>query len=205
MAASEPVRLQPAGSWDVDYADNSCRLLRKFGTANSETLLVFESEAPDELDMVVVGKPLAHDEDEVPAKFVPVQVTPFKGLSVKSTDKGQPGILFGKIELLPDAARAKLEARAKERWAHPNDRPPPRDLAEERERKAQRQEFVANATEIEIDTRRGHPVFLETGSMAEAIKAFDQCTLNSLKDWGADPALEDKIGQTSVAAKPRAI
>jgi hypothetical protein len=143
--------------------------------------------------MVVYGKPLAHDEDEVPARFVPVQIIPYKGLSVKSTDKGQPGILFGTIQLLPDAARAKLKAKAEERWARSNDRPPPRDLAEERERKAQRQEFAANATEIEIDTRRGHPVFLETGSMEGAIKAFDQCNLNSLKDWGVDPTLEDKI------------
>jgi hypothetical protein len=194
VADSEPVRLQPSSPWDVDYAENSCRLVRKFGAGNSETLLIFESEGPDALDMVVVGKPLAHDGDEVPARFVPVQVSPFKGLSVTSTDKGrQPGILFGNIQLLPEEARAKLAARAKERSAHPNDRPPPRDLAEERERKAQRQEFAAKATEIEIDTRRGHPVFLETGSMGEAIKAFDQCTVKSLKDWGIDPTLEDKI------------
>jgi TonB family protein len=145
------------------------------------------------MDMLVLGKPLRTDEEQVPARFVPVQTKPDKGLNVKSTDKGEPGIYFGQIGLLPEEARTKLEARTAERKAHPHDRPPPLDLAKEHERKALRRAFADKVTEIEIDPRPGHPVFLETGSLGAAIKMLDQCSLDSLKDWGADPALEDKI------------
>ena len=36
-------------------------------------------------------------------------------------------------------------------------------------------------------------MILETGSLGAPIAAFDQCSRESLKDWGVDPDLEDKI------------
>jgi TonB family protein len=46
---------------------------------------------------------------------------------------------------------------------------------------------------LEIDARRSRPVILETGSLGAAIKMFDQCSRDSLRDWGVDPDVEDKI------------
>ena len=50
-------------------------------------------------------------------------------------------------------------------------------------------------TELEIDSRRNRPVILETGSLGEAIKTFDTCNRDSLRDWGVDPDVEDKIAR----------
>jgi hypothetical protein len=195
VAASQPVRLQPSSPWVVDYGEQSCRLLRKFGAGDTETILVFESEAPEEMDMLLIGKPLRTGEEEVPARFLPVQEKPIKGRPVTSDEKGQPGILYGHIQLLPDEEAAKLEARMAGRRANQLVPPPKVDPGEELERRSARQAFAAKATALEIDGRRSKPVILETGSIGDAVKTFDKCVRDSLRDWGVDPDLEDKIAR----------
>src|SRR5947209_6400738 len=78
-AAGEPIRPQASTPWVVDYAENSCRLLRSFGGNKSAVKLGFESDAPDAMDLLVVGKPLESFAEEVPARFAPVSSKPFKG------------------------------------------------------------------------------------------------------------------------------
>jgi len=56
IAAAEPVRLQPSSPWVVDYAENSCRLIRDFGEGKDKTKLAFESESPGEVDMLAIGR-----------------------------------------------------------------------------------------------------------------------------------------------------
>jgi outer membrane biosynthesis protein TonB len=36
-------------------------------------------------------------------------------------------------------------------------------------------------------------VILETGSLGAVIKVFEKCSRDSLRDWGVDPDLQDKI------------
>ena len=191
IAASEPTRLQPSTPWVVDYAENSCRLIREFGTGESKTLLMLESDAPDDVDMVLIGKPLASSQDEVPVRFLPIGDEPQKGRAV--TSSGKPALLFSHVSLLPKQEAAKLDAEIADRVAHPNVRPAPTDLAAKRQREAQRHQFAAQANELEIDARRSRPVILETGSMGEPIKKFDECGRESLRDWGVDPDLQDKV------------
>lgn len=191
VAATQPTRLQPSTPWVVDYAENSCRLIREFGTGDSKTLLMLESDAPDDVDMVLIGKPLASSQDEVPVRFLPVGDDPQKGRVV--TSSGKPALLFSHVWLLPKQEAAKLDAEIADGEAHPNVRPAATDLAEERQREAQRQQFAAQANELEIDARRSRPVILETGSMGAPIKKFDECSRESLRDWGVDPDLQDKI------------
>ena len=100
-----------------------------------------------------------------------------------------------------DAADAAAK-REKERTAHPGIRPPAVSLAEQAARKAQRQAFATNTTAIEIEARIGRPVILETGSLGEPIKMFDQCSRDSLRDWGVDPDVEDKIVRGVWAPRP---
>ena len=182
MAGSQPLRLQPSTPWVVDYAENSCRLIREFGSGNTKTLLSFESDSPGDIDMLLIGRPLASTQDEVPVRFLPVEEQPQKGQAVKSTDKGEPGLLFSRVRLLPQDQIAKLDARDAQIKAHPEARPPATTVAEDDERRAAEQEFATKATELEIDARRGRPVILETGSLGEPIKAFDKCSRDSLRD-----------------------
>jgi hypothetical protein len=202
MAATQPVRLQPSGPWVVDYAENSCRLIRTFGEGRDKTVLGLESESPDEVDMLVAGKPLAGYSEDVPARFLPVQRKPIEGRAGQSADRRQPAILWSRVDLLPDDLAERIKKRAADRRARPGIRPPAVDVGERALIKAKRQEFASNAIELEIAARSNRPVILETGSLGNAIKMFDKCSRDSLRDWGVDPDIEDKIVRPLWAPNP---
>src|SRR5437868_14286590 len=89
-AARQPVRLRPSRPWVIDYAENSCRLIRTFGEGKAKTVLAFESEAPGAVDMLIAGKPLDNNAEEVPARFLPLQGKPMKGRTATTTESGDP-------------------------------------------------------------------------------------------------------------------
>ncbi len=193
LAATEPLRLQPAGPWDVDYADNSCRLLRTFGAGNTLVRFGLESASPDEMDMLVAGRPLATSAEEVGAKLLPVGAKAFKGMVVKTVGGRDPAIVWPQVPMLPESTLARIKQEQEQQNRSPGIRPPPVSLAEQADRLAQRKQFAAAVTELEIQITRQKSVILETGSLGPAMAAFDKCSRDSLKDWGVDPALEDKI------------
>ena len=193
-AAITPTHLAPSSPWVVDYAENSCRLVRRFGEGEDMTILAMESEGPGALDMIITGKPLASDAGEVAAMFLPVQSKPrIAGLVGRSTDKFTPMLLFSTVYLLPDnALLAQMQEYAR-RYSHPDVRPPTVSIAEKAARQAQREAFATNTTALELDVRRDRTVVLDTGSIGGPIKAFDKCSRDSLRDWGVDPDVEDRI------------
>lgn len=193
IAAAQPVRLQPSSPWVVDYAENSCRLVREFGEGVTTTKLGFESAAPGDWDMLVIGKPFATSDENVAARFLPLGGKSFEGTVVKVASTGEPAILWSHAWLLPDKLIDKRDKELKERSDHPDVRPPAISGSERDEFKREGQAFAAATTEVEIETRRKHPVILETGSLGEAMAKFEECGRDSLRDWGVDPDLEDKI------------
>lgn len=195
MGATEPVRLQPSGPWVVDYAANSCRLIRDFGQGKDKTKLAFESAAPGELDMLVIGRPLRTYDETVPARFRPVGGKTFDGRVAQTVTNREPAILWSHPRMLPDAVIDKLDRERDEAVKAPDVRPPARSPAERDEYKKIGKQFAAAATELEIWTRRNRPVILETGSLGAAMAQFDQCGRDSLKDWGVDPDVEDEIAR----------
>jgi hypothetical protein len=193
IAAAEPVRLQPSSAWVLDYGEDSCRLIRTFGEGKEKTTLVFESDAPNHMDMLATGKPLANYNVGAGARFLPAGGKTFVGQSALSTSSGDPAILWSNVYLVPNPL---IENRVPEYVDHnlkPALRPPPISLAEQASYKARRQEFAEKSAELEIQTRWKHAFVLETGSMGKAISMFDKCSRDSLRDWGVDPNLEDKI------------
>jgi hypothetical protein len=193
-AAPSPIHLEPTSPWVVDYAQDSCRLARRFGDGKDLTTLAFESEAPGFIDMLVIGRPLSSTEDELHARFLPVDSEDMQGRVGRTTDgKGTPSVLVNRVRLLPAATLAADEKKTAAWKAHPEIRPPAESLPEQAERRAERTAFLRSATAVEIDSRRNHPVILDTGSLAEPFKAFDQCSRDSLRDWGIDPDLDEKI------------
>ncbi|MBA3669839.1 MAG: energy transducer TonB [Sphingomonas sp.] len=192
ISATEPVVLQPSGRWVLDYAANSCRLSRVFGTGASETVLQWESTAPGQASMLAIGKPMRTFSEKVPARFLPVDHKPFDGTPETATNK-LPGILWSSAPMLPEHLIERLERQEKQRSSMPSRRPPPIVLKESDEIRAARQAFAAAAHQLQISVRRSRPVILNTGSLGDPIKAFDRCSRDSLRDWGVDPDLEDKI------------
>lgn len=202
LIGASPLRLQPSSPWDVDYAENSCKLLRSFGEGPSKTLLMFESTAPGQMDMLVVGRELDSYSQSVPARFLPGQSKKFDGRPTVTAQAGLAGALWPGVSLLPDSIHDALEKKASQTHVPSGVRPPPIDLAERDAERAERAAFAAQATELEIDARPSRPVILETGSLGDAIKAFDKCSRDSLHDWGIDPDLEEKIVRHPWAPDP---
>jgi hypothetical protein len=204
-AAKEPVRLQPSSNWDVDYAEDSCRLIRTFGEGKDKTVLVFESEAPGHTDLLVVGRPLEDDQpsDKVPGRFLPMTGKPMLGKAAESSETKVPAVLWSDVPLLPDELVNKLDERAKEmsRLMQSGARPPAVDPLEVEALKAARHDFASKVTGIEIGFHR--PVILETGPLADAMTVFNKCGEESLRDWGVDPAVEAKIVRRPWARNPR--
>ena len=197
-----PVRLQPSSPWVVDYAENTCRLIRTFGEGKTVVKLAFESDAPGSMDMLALGKPLQTSDERVSARFLPVGGKPFDGNVAATVPKGDPAILWSNVAMLPDELLAKFKKAQDEQKLHPDDRPPSITLTPSESPRALRQQFATAATELEIDARRSQPVILETGSLGEAIAAFDKCSDDSLTDWGVDPQLEAKIVRPVWALNP---
>ena len=193
LAANEPIRLQPSSPWNVDYAQNSCRLARTFGDGTDKTTLIFESAAPEDMTMLVTGAPLATGVREVPAKFGPSDNKSIRGRLAETKDGGLPAILWSDVALLPDSLSKPLQERARQARERPSVRPAPIDLKERDAVRGARLAFASAVREIEIDPRQGKSVFLETGSLGEAVKVFDLCTRDALHDAGVDPGTEDKI------------
>lgn len=202
LAGARPLRLAPSTPWVVDYAENSCRLIRHFGQGKDATIFALESEAPGAEDMLIAGKPMSTFKEQVAAKFSPLQAKPMLGLPAETTDKRDPVVLWSAVWLLPDDVVAHLEKEAIARNRNAKLRPPPISLAEQAARKAQRQAFAETTTAIEVDVRPDRRVILETGSLGEPIKMFDQCSRNSLRDWGVNPDVEDKIVRPVWAPAP---
>ena len=198
MGAAEPARLKPSSPWNVDYAENSCRLSRAFGEGDSKVVLSLESEAPGAIDMFVVGKQVRATSSAVTGRFLPVQQKPMMGRSAQSNYGS--AVLWSQVSMLPDEVVEKERKKSEERYRRaPRVRPPAIDLAEKAAIDAQHREFAAKIRMLEVDSR-GRPLILETGSMGEAVKAFDKCSRDSLRDWGLDPDVDDKIVRRPWAA-----
>ena len=201
-AAAEPMRLQPQGPWDVDYAESSCRLIRTFGEGETQTKLGFESTGPDSMDMLVVGKPLRTSAEQASARFLPVGSKSFEGMVVTAVGSGDPAVLWSSVPMLPASPLAQVEREQEEQRRNPGVRPPAVSVAEQELRHTQRQQFADAVTELKIETSRHGALILETGSLGRALAAFDKCSRDSLKDWGVDPAVDEKIVRPPWALNP---
>lgn len=195
VSATQPVILQPSTRWILDYADNSCRLTRQFGSGETAATLLFESDAPDELDMLVIGRPFSTGANEVSVRFPPNESKSTMGEVAKAADNKSPAILWSAVTLLPPDVEDFLDKLRAARRSRPGVRPPPLDPSVDANLRAARLAFAARAMRIEIATRRNRPVILATGSLGEPIRMLDKCSRDSLRDWGVDPSLEDRVAR----------
>lgn len=192
VAAAQPVRLQPTGPWAVDYAAESCRLVRQFGESKTATKLAFESVAPGSMDMLVFGRPLSTINERVSAQLMPSGEDLGEGRVAETATDRQPAILWPNIDLLPKQARDRQEQVSRS-YEHSGMRPPPVSIAEQEALQQQRRALATATNEIAIQTRRSRPVILETGSLGPAMAAFTKCSRDSLKDWGVDPVVQEQV------------
>lgn len=208
VAAAEPVRLQPASKWVLDYGENSCRLLRTFGDPATPTLLLFERLSPSSaLSMVVIGKALdtPPGKDLATARFLGVEGLAFKeGQTATSASGKDPAVLWSSVGFTPMLEGDKLtpEMKLQMEALTRGKRPERLDLAKRASFRAEALGNAAKVNQVEIVARRKKPLVLETGSLGKAITMLDECSRHQLKGWGIDPDVEDKIVRPAWAPKP---
>lgn len=174
--ATDEVRLAPASQWRLHYAENGCRLLRKFGTGEHEVTLYVEQYPPaSEFMMVVAGEPV---EDVSRNLKTHIQFGPNyreQEVEVLRGTSDDLGLALAIPQVSPDSrgeenadGGASLEASSDFRNLVTG--------------------FIATqgqASWLSLSARDTRLV-LETGSWAEPFEAMNKCTTALLTHWGLD-------------------
>lgn len=170
LARKEVLRLKPITPWNIEYADQKCRLSRMFGTTETPYLFYFEQATPNALFMLGVGGPEIEDfrgggpvklgfSDAAPV----VKIDQSRGLTFGQLG---PGVLMTSVGLPrpgQDPAAAVESA--------------PEGLDSE----------AANAIERVVVARANKAVAFETGRLGPPFEALNACTADLLRLWGFDP------------------
>lgn len=176
--AAEPVELDPSSQWNLDYADEACRLGRSFGEGDQKVVLVFAKYAPGpDMEIIARGKPLSSkgasgfsyrwgSRDKVDVE------RPLFG----NADDGSTIWQFSGTLLTPDTAE-KFE-----KGGIPID-----------QIKAAEDAASADIESFTMQVGRRAPVTLETGSLGKGFEAMDQCLDSLVESWGFDPARQSMI------------
>ncbi len=175
-AAQPPLRLKKSSAWNVDYAEDRCRLMRQFGEGEEKVYAIFDRYGPGErFRMTITGRPVrtSVQNGEATVQFGPdereQQLAFYKG-----NLGDNPALVFQSQARVASASleeQKQIENRRDDDWI---------DIAPVgREREAAIRELV-----IGKPLRR--TVILETGPMRKPLETLDQCVDNLMASWGVD-------------------
>jgi hypothetical protein len=185
--ADEALSLEPSSGWAMNYADDSCRLIRIFGEGEDEVRLELRQFVHGRTIWALVsGTPVGvakRGVEEVSYRFAPdsgdIATITLRG----ELDDGSRSAMF-RASLEPFVTqRASKEPRKREleTWTL-------RQLEIDAEREAQ---IVA----FEIDLSSTPRLVLKLGSMGAPMRAVRTCLDDLLMQWGVDPALQGTDGK----------
>lgn len=172
LAAKPVVELKPSTPWNMDYARDSCLLIRAFGEGKQRIVLRFERTAPSTVfSLTIIGAPLRTSSilSEVTVTFGP-QGRPDKRERAPSGWSGEK-----KVPMVIIEATSILGPR-------------PTTILD----------YIAISPEAEqaidnllIDNRFSNSAYLlKLGPMGAPMKAMRACTDELLGHWGLDPAVQ---------------
>jgi len=193
IGASEPVRLQPSSQWVLDYADDSCRLIRQFGEDKNLVKLSFEAVAPNEITLLVVGGTLRQTlyPASLKANFLPDGGEGFEGRTAL-TQAGSKAAAFWLSVPFAKVVKGSAQKLIDEDTRGGETRQL-LDPAEGATAHAERVAFAANIAALSISQSGARTMILETGSLGKPLEMFDECERDLLRQWGVDPDQQDKI------------
>lgn len=175
----DPVRLAASSKWRLDYAEDSCKLMRYYGTGKDQVAFVLERfGATDAFWLWLAGEPMdMPKERKLALRFAPAGNEQRTGFYRAKAD-GSPSIVFTKSLSLAPASEEQKEPEMAN-----TDVQLIETIDEEREKAV---------TELSI-VRSGRDLVLELGSMGEPFKAMRVCTDHLLSTWGFDTAKRQSL------------
>lgn len=193
--AKEPLRLAPSSKWHVNYADDSCRLARFFGTGKDRVGLILDRFQPEPaVHMTLTGRPVAvrGDTRKVVIRFGPNELEQERIFAVGQLDDGPPAILVNGALLVAGNDAAWEASFHNNDWKDDAAPPPAR-----REIDPARNAAV---TSMEIRVQGKQPVVIETGSMGNPMEALTACTDNLLRGWKVDVEAHQTLSRPATPA-----
>lgn len=176
-AEAQPLRLPATTKWRMEYADDSCELLREYGTGKDTVVMAMQQFQPgDGFQLTLVGRPVrASDETrDLRIRFGPDEDWQTVGHTHGTSQDKRPTVFVsGAVRLAPTEM--------------PDG---PTDVAGWQALAPMTAEREARVTEFLFDPRygAGNVVALDLGSMGPPMAALHKCTDQLLIDWGLDPA-----------------
>ncbi len=175
-ATPEPLVLKPSSTWQVNYAEDQCRLARQFGEGEQAVLLFMDRYGPSEyFRMSISGKLMrtSIEKGDADVQFGPVEAE--QQLSFLNGFLGkQPALVF--------ASAARIAGRtAAETAAYTN-----RDQSEAVLVQPISEERQSATKYLRIGKPLRTPVVLQTGSMRAPLAALNTCIDDLLTTWGVD-------------------
>lgn len=184
----EPLRLAPSSKWHVNYAADSCRLARSFGTGKDEVVLAFDRFQPGpKVDMTLMGRPVEvlGETRRITLRFGPNDPPFEKRFTPGSLDNGMAALIVDGNMWITGYDPA---------WATSEDAGDSRKLPDIDPALYAAIGFL----ELQISGKR--PILLETGSMAAAEQALAACTDNLLRGWKIDVEAHRKLSRRATPA-----
>ncbi len=175
-ATPEPLVLKPSSTWQVNYAEDQCRLARQFGEGEQSVLLFMDRYGPSEyFRMSISGKPMrtSIEKGDADVQFGPVEAEQ-QLLFLNGFLGKQPALVF--------ASAARIAGRtAAETAAYAN-----RDQSEAVLVQPISEERQSATKYLRIGKPLRTPVVLQTGSMRAPLAALNTCIDDLLTTWGVD-------------------
>jgi len=190
--AAEPLRLAPSSNWHVNYADDSCRLARSFGTGEEEVILVLDRFRPGpKVNMTLVGRPVdvRSDVRRVMLRFGPNDAEFEKSFAPGTVGNGKAALVVGGSLWITgfDPTEAALEDNGTPREARPID-----------------PALYSAIRFLEVRISGKQPIILATGSMLAAEQALTACNDDLLHAWGIDAKADKTLSRRVIpASDPR--
>ena len=193
IGAAEPVRLQPASKWVLEYAEENCRLARKFGHGDQQVTLILDQFEPDDyFRILLVGSPVGsrHQISPVSGRL---RFGPGEAESEFEAERGTLGpepalIMLGSHRIAP---LTKAEEQAQDAARRHGVRFDPTPIGPARE---------AAATWFEVRKGLSRPLVLNTGPMSEPLKALRTCSWDTIRHWGLNVEQQKTLSRK---VKPR--
>lgn len=191
-SAREPIVLQPATKWFLDYAEDSCRLARIFGEGKQQVTLFLDQYQPgDDFYITVGGKPLrtgtAGSFVEPMVRFGPGEKE-FKVNATTAEMLDMPALIFNSTKIAEATSAEKEADRIRERTGVPAF---PSPIGQARE---------SSAKWLHIDGL-GLNLTLETGRMDRPLNALRKCAWDTVKLWGLDVEQQKALTRRPVSVK----
>ncbi len=175
MTKVKEVSLKGSSNWLVDWADHSCVLARKFGTADAPLWLSMRTYTPSyHFEMTIAGKAMSQLQ---PPKSFSIAYGTGSPIEIRRYQVGRiaeygPALIFSGEMAVKDGDDSDEESR--EVRAYP-------DVP-----------FEAQLDRIALTTTY-RKLVLNTGPMKKALDSLRQCTDNLVKGWGLDPAVQASL------------